>query len=113
MLQRATAADPEVRASRHHTVRRGAQDFDQTGFVQLPAPLEHAQAHAFSPQCARDEYRLAVETRNSPAIVGQIHDVRFLNLAGGQLAGHAAANSFKCAAAESSSNLRTRALSCA
>ena len=43
----------------------------------------------------------------------QIHDVRFLNRAGGQLAGHAAANSFKCAAAESSSNLRTRAVSCA
>jgi hypothetical protein len=78
MLQRAAAANPEVRAGRHDAIRRGNQNIDQAGFVQLPASLDHAKANAFPRQRAVDEDGFAAEPRDPSAVVGQIHDVGFL-----------------------------------
>jgi hypothetical protein len=111
MLQGASAAYPEVRASRHDAIRRSDQDIDQTGLVQLAAPLLHAKANAFTGQSAIYEYGLAIDPCNPAPVVGEIHDVGFLDVAGVQLAGHAAANSLRCPAADSFKYLRTRATS--
>ena len=100
-----------MRASRHDSVRRRDQHIDQARFVQLAAPLEHAQANAFSRQSTVDEDSLAVDARDPSAIVGQVHDVGFLHVSRLQVSGHAAANSLRCSAADSLKVLRTRATS--
>jgi hypothetical protein len=44
----------------------------------LPAPLDHPKAHTFPRQRALDEYRLAIDPRDSAAIVRKIYDVGLL-----------------------------------
>src|SRR5271170_3603880 len=111
MLQRAAAANPEVRASRHDAIRRGDQNIDQAGLVQMAAPLEHAIANAFPRQCTVDEDGLACVARYPPPVMRQVQDIGFPDVAQIQLAGHAAANSLRWTAGDSSSSLRTRATS--
>src|ERR1035441_5049697 len=111
MLQRAAAADSEMRALRRHALRRRDENVHQGRLVQMPAPLEQAIADSLPRQSAVDEYGLAVDSCDAAAVVGKIHDVGFLHRRGLQAAGHDAANSLRCAAAESSSSLRTRAIS--
>ena len=108
MLQGAAAANPEVRAGRRDAIRRGDQNLDQAGFVQLPAPLDQAKTNAFPRQRAVDEDGLAVDARDPPPVMGKIHDVGLLHLTRLQFSGHAAANSLRCGAAESPTSLRTR-----
>src|SRR5882757_4998526 len=100
-----------MRAFGNHSVRRCREHLDQTRFVQLPAPLEHAKGYALARQRTLDENGLAVDARDAPAIMREIHDHCLLHVAELQVAGHAAANSLKCAAADSCSNFRTRATS--
>ena len=85
MLQGASAANPEVRAGGNHAIGRGFQHLDEPRFVQLAAPFDHPKAHAFPGQRAVDEDGLAVDSRNPAAVVGQIHDIGFLDLARLQL----------------------------
>src|ERR1022692_1150192 len=109
MLQGTAAADTEMRAPRHHSIRRCRQHLDQPRLIPLTAALEYTIADALARQRAFDEHRLAGGAGNTAAIMGEIHDIRLLNLLRPQFAGHAARNSLKCAAGESSSNCRTRA----
>src|SRR5450631_4714694 len=72
-------------ALRNDAVRRGHHYFDQTRLIQLPAALEYAKAHVFTRQGARDKNGLSADTRNPPAILGQIHDISLLHISGFQL----------------------------
>jgi hypothetical protein len=116
MLQGAAPAQTEVRAGRDHAVRGGAENVDETRFVELPAALVDPESNSFSGQRPVDEHGFAVDSRDPPPIVGQIDDVGFLNLVQAiprerVSSGQAAANSLRCAAVESLSSLRTRATS--
>ena len=70
MLQRAAAADPEVRALRRDPVGGRHHNIAETGLVHLTPALDDAQRDALSRQGALDEARLAVDTRYAATVVG-------------------------------------------
>ena len=81
MLQRASAADAKMRATRRNAVGRCDHHIDQVCFIHLPAPLAYAKAHALRRQRALDEHRLALDARDTAAVVRKIDDIGFLNSA--------------------------------
>src|SRR5580693_7458536 len=100
-----------MRAPRYDPIGRWHEHLDEPGLVEVPPALEHAKAHPLPRQCSVDEDGLAVDPGNTAAVVGEIDHVGLFEVARLQGPGHAAANSWKCAAEESRSNCRTRAIS--
>jgi hypothetical protein len=81
MLQGTASANPKVPATRSGAIGGSRQYLDQYGFVHLPAPFDHTKAHPLAGQCALDEYRLAVDARDTAAVMGKIHDIGLVHLA--------------------------------
>jgi len=67
MLQRATAAAPEVLASGLHARRRRLEHADELGFLHLAAPLAQRDFDAFAGQRVSDEDFSAVEIGDTQA----------------------------------------------
>ena len=59
MLQRAAAADAEMRAARHHAFRGGLEHGEQLGFVVLAMVATADETHGLAGQRAADESGLA------------------------------------------------------
>jgi len=77
MLQRAAAADAEMRAAWQHAIRRGAEHFLDRCLIVMPVFPGETHAHALAGQCAAHENGLAVDVRHAAAIVREAGDVGF------------------------------------
>jgi hypothetical protein len=75
MLQRASAAESEVSASRRHAFGRRALDRMQRGLIEVTPLLEVAHSDAFAGKRPGNEERLATHVRHAAAIVGQRRDL--------------------------------------
>jgi hypothetical protein len=74
MLQRATAAAPEVLASGLHARRRRLEHADELGFLHLAAPLAQRDFDAFAGQRVSDEDFAAVEIGDAQAVMREVDD---------------------------------------
>ena len=77
MLQRAAAACSEMPAARRDAVGRGAEDFLGTGLVEMAMLASQARAHPFAGQRVGHEHGLALDPRDTAAVVGKVFDGGF------------------------------------
>jgi hypothetical protein len=79
MLQRAAAANAEMRAQRRYAIRRWTQHFFDHGLVVVTALAGETQTHTLTRERAIDEHGFAGDVRDTAAFVSEIGDIRFEN----------------------------------
>ena len=77
VLQHATGADAEVRATRHDPVRRRLEHFDRLALVEVAIPAGLLYADQFTRQGARDEHGFPVQATDAAAVMQQVGDFQF------------------------------------
>src|SRR6185437_1999843 len=77
MLQHAAAAHTEMRAARRHAVGRSLEDFLRPRFVEIPVLAHPPRAHALARQRIGYEHGLAVDARDTTAVVRKVVDASF------------------------------------
>ncbi len=114
MLQRTSAAGPEMPAARLHAIGRGSQHFDDHGLVVAPPPPQALEPHRLAGKRAVHEHGLAADARDAAPVVVQRLDVRdFHRGQSFQGPAQAAAYCRQWASPRSASQARTRATSAA
>ncbi len=109
MLQHAAAAHAEVGTPRLDAIGSRFEHALQTSFVEVTTALDAPPFDTLARQCVVDEHSLAVDPRNTAAVMRQIDDLgRCVQQCGSC---HAARNSAKCGFACCVSTSRTRATS--
>ena len=116
MLQRASAADAEVRTARRDAISRRLEHLEQLRLVVRAMPPRALIADFFAGQRARDERGLRFANHPRTVVIERGDDA-LLGRRGEPIATHhagqAARNSARCGSGDSPSSARTRAISLA